>query len=724
MAEFSTSGLLDLPATSAESLQHGDPRVLGWLKESIQEGDFTNRSDPSYEVISRAQAYVVGEQLSLEQRRLKYLPQIIVNESRKAMQAHVSALTDLKPLFGWRTNPLYQVQADLLNQYAVAEWVTMMYDLDLGDVIKYSLAAGTGDLVIDWDPHVPLGGANQFSARDPRDTLPIRPSLTRSPQFWEGVILREEHSVNVLKGMYPTRSYLFKPASDTSLGRVMGRFRSITARLLTPADPLDSLSQHGAHTRIMRPGRIVLYRTYLKDRTRNLTDKPIALGTPGTNWAYVVQPNQPLYPRGRLIVSTDDAIVYDGPNPSWHGLFPICRLKLWSVPWQLLGIPLFNDLLPVQDAINETMHDIRLGIRQWVDPDIVYNRNAVSETTMRLLDPRRPGKRIKVQPGYGEPYAKQDGPNAQVLSMAIDLWEKLTTKFTDLSGTANLAALLQLRQLPSADTIQKYYEALTPEIRSEARQVEAFLRDMAEMVKVNYFQFLSTTKRVQILGPAGVTLDDFDYDPGKLVPAKLPGEEGYTPELDANNTTADQRAQFFHKQFIFVVAPNSVLAMNAQENKMTRLQLYRMGAYDFWSLHETLETPNVGAPPAIPLPPLKPPGPEILMGMMQQALQAAQASTMMGGPEGGGGMQGMQPPMAPPQYTDPNTGQTFTMDPESGQIMEIRVPTTVTERLMAQNTVGIGVAVNPAGRKASGQESPQIEEKDGGSRTTVTESSK
>lgn len=710
MADFSASTLPNLPATSAESLQHGDPRVLGWLREAIQEGDLINRSDPSFEVIGRAQEYIVGEQLTNEQRRLKYLPQIVVNETRKAVQAHVSALTDLKPLAGWRSNPEYQQSADLLNQYLLYEWVSFMLDVDLGSVIKYSLAAGTGDLVLEWDPHMPGGGGHSFSARDPRDTLPIRPSMKPGTQFWEGCILREEHTANALRAMYPTRAHLFRPASDNSLSRVMGRFRSSLARLVTPADPLDSLTQYGAHSKRLRPGKIVVYRCYLKDHTKNLTDKPISMGAPGSNWAYVAEPQRPLYPRGRLIVATDDAILYDGPNPYWHGMFPVARLKLWDVPWQFLGVPLMNDLLPVQDAINDTVHDLRLGLRQWVDPDVVYNRNAISETSMRLLDPRRPGKRIKVQPGYGEAYAKQDGPNPQVLAQCLGLWQELTQKFTDLSGTANLAALLQLRQLPSADTIEKYYEALTPEIRSEARAIEVFLRDLSQMMKVNYFQFLSSAKRVQILGQGGITLNDFDYQPGTLVPALKPGEKGYTPELDVDNTTHDQRAQWFHKQFVFVVAPNSILAMNAQESKMVRLQLYRMGAYDFWSLHETLETPNVGAPPTIPLPPLQPPGPNVLLGLMGQMVQIGAA--------GAGGMM-----QAPPQFTDPDDQRTFTLDPASGQIMEIRAPINITERLIAQNMMGIGVAVNPAGRKASGQEAPQVEEKSDG-RTTVTESSK
>jgi len=714
MAEYSTSGVADLPRTSAEQLQYGDPRVLGWLREWIQEGDLINRADPSYDLIGRAQDYIIGQQLSPEQCKLKYLPQVVINETRKAMQAHVSAITDLKPIAGWKTNPEYQSQAHMLNQCLMAEWVTTMMDLDLGDCVKYSLAGGTGDLVVDWDPHAPLGGAHQLTARDPRDTLPLRPSFGRSAQLWEGVCFREEHTVNVLKGMYPTKAHLFRASSDNLLGQVMGRFRTGVARLLSPADPLDTIAWPGsaATTRKARAGALVLYRSYFRDRTRNLTNKPIPMGTPGTNWAYVVPPNQPLYPRGRLLVATDDAILYDGPNTYWHGMFPFCRLKLWSVPWQFLGIPLFNDLLPLQDAINDTMHDIRLGMRQWTNPDITYNRNAVSEATMKLMDPRRPGKRVKVMPGFGDPWNKEDGPNPQILAMGIELWEKLTTKFADLSGTANLSALLQLRQMPSADTIQKYYEALTPEIRQEARQVELFLRDFSEMVKINYFQFLTASKRVQLLGTGGQMLTEFDFDPDQFVPALRPGEPGYTPELDAELTTRDQRAQYFHKQFVFVVAPNSVLAMDATERKMMRVQLARMGYYDFWSLHETLETPNVGAPPAMPLPPIDPPPPGVLEGMLGQVAAI---------PNGMGMIATGAMPI--PQYTDPATNRTFTIDLESGQLLEIRVPVTVTERLQAQQQMGIGQTVSPAGRKASGQAAPEVEEKSDG-RTTITESDK
>jgi hypothetical protein len=51
------------------------------------------------------------------------------------------------------------------------------------------------------------------------------------------------------------------------------------------------------------------------------------------------------------------------------------------------------------------------------------------------------------------------------------------------------------------------------------------------------------------------------------------------------------------------------------------------------------------------------------------------------------------------------------------------MPITITERLQAQQMMGIGMTENPAGRKASGGSAPKMESKDGGERQTITESS-
>lgn len=124
---------------------------------------------------------------------------------------------------------------------------------------------------------------------------------------------------------------------------------------------------------------------------------------------------------------------------------------------------------------------------------------------------------------------------------------------------------------------------------------------------------------------------------------------------------------------------------------MMNFQLARMGYLDFWSLHESLETPNVGNPPPIPLPALQPPQDPVEL----------QAGILLG---------------------------KYIVDPlHPGMVMEIRTPMTVTERLIAQQMLGIGMTENPAGRKASGQEAPKSETKtdeSGAPRQTITESQK
>lgn len=702
MADFSPSGVYGMPPVTADLLRGvdslqgslGDPRVLGWLREAVIEGDRINQSDPSYEMASLGMQYVVGQQIRDPARiAIRYLPQMTINESRKVTQAHASVLTDLKPVWGYKSqNPQLQQPADLLNHVIIAWYLNQQVDTELAHAVKLSLAAGTADVLLDWDPTARFGGDHRVFARDFRDTLPWRPSpMSRDVQDWQGCCFREEHSINVLRGKYPTRANLFIPTPDSLLSTLMGRFRQLASRVITPvADTFSGLT--GTQTALQRPksGNCLFYRFFLKDETRNLTLKPIPMGPPGASWAYVVKPGEKLYPYNRLILATPEAMIWDGPAPFWHAQFPVSRLMLWTVPWQMLGVPLLNDLIPVQDGINDTANDIRLAIKQWMDRTTVYDRQAVSETFMRLFDPRRPGSKVKTNPTYGDGFKMLDGPNPQVIALALEFLGKMIEKFNDLSGVANLQQLLQLRQMPGADTIRQYYEAQTPELRAEGRQMEMFLRPLAEQLKVSTFQYRSKAYRQTLLGDAGLALEDFDFDPDTLVPAMEEGQPGYTPELDKRRPRWE-RAQFVHQFITFMVNPNSILAMNSSEQKMIRLQLSRQGYYDFWSLLEALEIPNVGTPPAIPLPPLRPPDPMQVMSSMAQ----------------GDGR--------------------FIMGP-MGQILEVRVPTTVTERLIAQAQLGIGMTENPAGRKASGETAPHMEsgktDDTGAPRQAISESSK
>ena len=82
-------------------------------------------------------------------------------------------------------------------------------------------------------------------------------------------------------------------------------------------------------------------------------------------------------------------------------------------------------------------------------------------------------------------------------------------------------------------------------------------------------------------------------------------------------------------------------------------------------------------------------------------------------------------PAAPP-YVDPVTQKAYLFDLTTGQIMELRVPTTVVERLTAQQILGIGLTVSSQGRKATNSAPPRTETKGDtpGGRQTLTTSDK
>lgn len=708
---YSPAGFYQFPSMNDAALRGADAsynaKLLRWLDEAIQEGDGFIQQDPNYDKIAEGMAYVSGDQKRGVDgtRAVADIEDFILNLCRRAMQSHVSALTDLKPTFGWRSmNPKYGPTAELLNKLTIAWYLNHMADVTFGDVMKIAWAGGTADMMIEWDGSAGDGGDHRVIPKDPRDTLPIRPSRYGGVQAWQGVIFREVHSVNVLRDTYPAHAHLIRSTSDGLLASVKGLFVRQAPKLQTPSDPLAGLGGMPRGAGPMRSGDVLFYRCYLTDRSRNMGPRPVVVGDPTKSYSYTVEPGGLLYPRKRLILRTEDHIIYDGPAPYFHGKYPFVRFSPWKLPWFFFGQSALADLRPVQDAINRLGRGALLGIEQWLNQGSIVDTNAVGEVAARRYNSRAPGQQIKIRGQVVDPekaFRKMDGPNPQILTMAGQTMQELIASFESLAGTGNLEALAQLKQMPAENTLERFYQAMTPQLRLEGRMFEAFLRDASSQIASNTFQFMTSTRRIHMLGDAGAALEDFDYDPGTLVPALKPTvpsvdpltgfpvdvpNPDYDPMFDASKPR-DERAQAMNRLMAFVVAPNSVLAFNAQEEKMMDLQLARMGYLDIWSLMERLERPNMGEPPPIPLPPRKPP---------QTPEELAQGLA---------------------------TGQ-YVMDPMSGQLAEMRVPATITERLMAQQMLMIGMTANPAGRKASGGDNPKVESKDGGSRTTVTESEK
>jgi hypothetical protein len=663
--------------------QKDDKRIHGWVMEQALEGDRLNRSDILFAKMDENMAYVCGDQL--RGGRPSFVPKVIINETKRTLRIHASALTDIRPLFAWRVaNPAFADASAALNQLLIVWWVSRFTDLALCDVIKYGLAAGSGDGVLEFDETLPGGGDSVLLPRDPRDTLPIRPSHSTRIQDWGGVVLRQEVDPGKLAAKYPDKMPSILSAASTG-GKMGQLFTRFFRHAPMATGTLDGLSRAKSGPQLPASG-IQTYNAYFKDQSINKSQNAVLVGPPGANYSYLVQPGKPLYPRGRLVVATENDVFYDGPNPYWHGMFPVARFSPDPWPWSFFGIPITGDMRPLQDGINSATNWLMGNLSQHVRRGSMWDKNT-SDALIKSFNPEEPYWKVRYNMQYGEMFKLADV--AQVPAWGLPFVQFLFEKFQEIGETSNFQQLLQLRQVPSGETLERYQNALTPGIRLEGRYLEYFLRDLAHMLLCNIFQFYSAKRRYSLVGEAGNVLSDVDWDPDTMIPGMMPGDPGYAPELDVK-LSRDERAQFFKGLFTFYVAPNSLLAMNAQEQKLLYLQLYRMGLVDRWTLMEKLEIPNAGTPPPIPLPvPNAQPVPQPVVD-----------------------------PATGIQQVDPATGLPATqMVPPT----ELRVPVTITEKLMAEQAMGIAAAPSAAGRPPSGEAMPKIEQKAGG-RTTVTES--
>jgi hypothetical protein len=533
--------------------------ILAWIKEAVAEGEGIMQADPVWNEIDLNQDYITGKQKAraVTQDRPAYVAHTVVNETRRTHRRHVSALTDVKPTYAFKTpNPNFQTQALLLNNLTAVWWINTFADLAFADAASYAIAGGSGDLVCEYNPfYGPMGDVVLYP-RDARDTIPIRPSRSGSIQSWFGVILREAHSYNVLAATYPDKIGLIRQSASPWGGGIFTKIRQGMNRILGggATSTLSGLTKAYTANQTISGNEIILYKVFLSDPSINTTRESVFMGTPGTNWGYAVKPGERLYPRKRLIVATEAGVLYDGPNPYWHGMFPVARLKLVSVPWSYFGLPLIDVQVQsgLADATNDLLNAMLDNIRQKNRPPMIGN-SRVPEPMLRMFDPLNPRARMRTneQVGTGvQPIELPDLP-----PFTLELWTMLRQAQHDLTGDSTLDALQGGCGQPEfrSRVHRSLDERLEPELKLEGRQRRTLHpRDRGD-AEGEYFPVVRPEAPDAGAGRRWVDAGGFRLRPGKSDSRRCSqAPRGtcphWTPTMDQRD-----RAQFFLKLFTFYV---------------------------------------------------------------------------------------------------------------------------------------------------------------------------
>lgn len=605
--------------------------IIKYGLEKAKQGDYLLRQIPGYDLIQACLDEMSGKKIVGIRHGLERGPELATTTTprlKKVLHEWVAAQTDIKPFWEIKTyNHKFDQQAD--NAGKLSTWWYTNAHADqrgLATALRWAAVGGTGYIHLHWDPRT-----NDIRADgiDPRDLLPIGPLPPwDTTQDWEGVVLREKRTVEYVRDLCGDDiADLIQadrepdeggPLANTRAGAILSEINAQARSWFH-----DAVFAEQPRSDIGKQPSVDLFTMYLKDRAVNTSKNPVEMGQfmedptwmrpegvmgmfavppriPANTWSYIVKPKEPLYPRGRQVVFTRSAVIYDGPSLYWHGKFPILKLTPEPAVDSMLGHAPGWDLLSLQASLDWTLRVIDDHNAQVAQPMVIGDEMSVGPNGLSAINTRRAGAKILQNP-MGKGITIQAPPPLD--NSITEHIEWIMREMDDVSGVVDLKNLNSLNQIPSTETVDKMIESKSWLLQGRSRVIEAFMREFAEQMLYNFSQFYDVKKRYTILGPAGITAEDFDFDPGTFIPDFVHAEDfdqfgGITASaMSRGPLPRYDRAREVIRQMHFFVAPGSLLSASDVTRKMLYLQLYREGMVDMWTMADVLGIPNYGVPP-------------------------------------------------------------------------------------------------------------------------------
>lgn len=602
------------PAVSSTNAPESgyEAELLTWVTLAVREGEALINIEGEMEDIDENLRIAMGDphRGATDADPRFYRANYTMNRIGKNINDLASAITDFRPIGQFKTyNPLYEAQAQILDKLMAAWWYHMDIDLKMQLLAKQSLVARTSYAQVVFNPSLHQGvGDLDIIIRDYRDVLPIRPNSKVTIQDAVGVIIRSKNTVNWGRARFPEKASEIQANNEGGLATQWAQRGNVTS----PVDVINNTNPK-KRTDFAIP-TYDHYEIYIKDGSINKTEgrKWVGPGPEDQNpWGYWVDPDKQLYPRGRLIVASNlNVVLFDGGNPYWHGMFPIIKLTLDPWPMSFLGKSAISDAKSPHKMSNELLQGIVTACRKALKPGIFADRQAMNRQVLAEFDSSKEGFKVRTNPSAGQGIIIEQPPIIPEYVMAAR--EEANQNIDHVMGVLDMRALAQLKQLSVDTNVEALLENLGPSIRTKGRVLEIFLRELGTMMRANFFQFYPVARRVEILGDEGMDFEDFDFDPGSLVPA-FPlstlqtsfGENGNKEaarfyEQDGKPKSRADRAQEHIKSFTYFITPNSLLSLAKTQDKMLYMQLFSMGIIDPVTLLEKLDVPNIGELPGAP----------------------------------------------------------------------------------------------------------------------------
>jgi hypothetical protein len=544
------------------------------------EAAFTLKLSKEYDKVADYIGYLEGDGW-WDKRRPRFLSTFYDNRLQNTRYNTLSLLTDIRPTIDVHSRvPEYQEQANVAQNIIRYEWYNQDLDLSLVNVVDAAMLFGNAF----WKIGAAVPGFMKFTACGPDMVMPIQPGMhiqdstavlfkTYKPvqyfkNIWpENCANLEEESVEVES--YQGTTYARPPRVDEyTWGQMSPQMRSKVGLKVTSNRP------PGTPFSVIELNEIWVNDPSLNESTKDVLMKNPSVPLDSHNYWYWVKPGERLYPRKRLIVFAGERLMYDGPSPYWHGLFPFSMLRMNPVMWSFWGLSKYRDLIPLNKAANEIVAGTLDMCKRALNPQAVTKEGGVPKPAWENYFPNMPGGKLRLGPGSNPMsdvgYLKPPELPGFVFQL---LSQYLGPEYERMSGQIDMNKLTGKKQVPGGDTIEQMRDSQNAATRLEGRHIEVFLRDAGQIAVPNIFQHYTASRRMKFLGANGLTWEDFDYSPGSMVP------EGIPPESHIKNFSMD-------------IMPGSLLGSGKDRNKQVAIGLYKEGGTSRKAMLRTLEIPN------------------------------------------------------------------------------------------------------------------------------------
>ena len=579
----------------APSWSATESHKLGWLNEACQEGDNWTKSQRGFGDWLKNLDILTGGYS--EHELLQYRSVVSGNRLKTNVSVTVAGLCAIRPWGGFQGGKAYKTEAALINNTTRALYLSNFWDQSIKSALQWSMATSTGWVRPVYRRKMAGHGKGDIflDSYGMPSVKPVQMPGDGDYQRAYAVTLLDEKPVWEAHGMWPEFQDRLRPTTSRYwYSAQIRRAAQENNERRYGWNPFKKRTQMGSVDNL-----IPIRYTTINDLAVNLTGKTITMGQEGSPWAYDVPSYKSqfkdangnireatandarMYPYRRLLISSENVMLYDGPAFNWHGeldLIPFC-LDRW--PWEPIGFSMIHDGYRLQKSIDQIDRGTMDKIVADLDRPLAYNMNAVGKLEANRVDLMQPRQRIAFDGDSVDKPFQTIAPDEvyRISPESMAFRDKLVADMDYLTQSRDIVELSKSRALgKGVDQLEALIAANGPLVKDKSRSMEKSVCMIANQTKWLMLQYMDTGRIIAFNDDSGKSVI-FDYNPSDLVPSHLPGEKTMdaTGQPLESPTPRTQRARWFADQLPFTLTPHSIHEIHQMNYRLMLLQMKQRG---------------------------------------------------------------------------------------------------------------------------------------------------